>query len=208
MSFTNKTMGNVLKSFLIVGVIISGLLVVTTFFYSYAFHIYEQIIIIDQALTVLNQIVWILLIIFYLIWIFKVHADLRRLNPSYGISAGGALARLMIPFYNLYGMWNVYSTMGKYFTMYSALEALGRKLIGLVPVYYFLYWGTRAMERLIAKGVILNDTFIFVYYALDLILMVSMLLITKTVLNAFRIIEADQEKYVKKEEELPKWAIE
>ncbi|MFS0673467.1 hypothetical protein [Ornithinibacillus sp. 179-J 7C1 HS] len=208
MNFSYKTMGNVLKAFLVVEVVITGLLVITAFFYTYAYPIYENILIFDQALSSLNQIVWVLLIIFYLIWIFKVHVDLKRLNPYYRIKPGGALARIMIPLYNLYGMWNIYSTMGYYFKGYPALESLGRKLIKLLPIYYFLYIGTRFLERLIMEVVIINVNLILAYYVLDFISIISMLYVTKTIMQAFNIIEADYETYLKEEEELPKWAIE
>ena len=188
-------MGNVLKAFLIVGITLSGLSLGTTLFYVFLYDIYEMLIVFDQAISILSIIIWILLIVFYLIWIYQVHVDFRRLAPCYKIKPGGALLRIMVPFYNLYGMWNVYSTMGDYFKKHSALKHIGIKIIQLTPIYYFLYWGTTLMDRLILKGMVVNDLFLLSYYVLDFILMISFFLIIKTVLKAFEIVEGDYETY-------------
>ncbi|MEN2766972.1 hypothetical protein [Ornithinibacillus xuwenensis] len=208
MTLTNKALGKVLKAFLLVAVVLSGLLLITTTFYVYAYDVFLEMMAFDQALTVLYQIVWFISLILYFIWIFQVHADIQKITPYYDIKPGGALLRIFIPFYNLYGLWNIYSTMGNYFICYSKLEKLGKQLLRLIPVYYFLYFGSGILQRLLTKGYIVNDTVIFIYYILDFAFMISIFLMTKNILNAFKVMEDDPETYIIKEESPSAWVNE
>lgn len=48
-------------------------------------------------------------IIVYLIWLYKFHHDVRKIDTNYSIGRGGALARFLIPVYSLWGIWNIHS---------------------------------------------------------------------------------------------------
>ncbi|MFC1834515.1 hypothetical protein ACFL2Q_07250 [Thermodesulfobacteriota bacterium] len=52
-------------------------------------------------------------IIFFIIWAYKVAEDMPRFAYEFPITPGGALARILIPFYNLWGIGNLFNTIGK-----------------------------------------------------------------------------------------------
>jgi hypothetical protein len=73
------------------------------------------------------------------------------------------------------------------------LHDIGKKVALLTPIYYFLYWGTSVLDRLILKDVITNEIVVLTSYALDVCLIVSFYLLVKNVLHAFKTIEENYE---------------
>lgn len=55
-------------------------------------------------------IVMILFLVFYSLWIYRFHENIREVRPGYQISANDAMLRIWIPFYNLFGLWSIYTT--------------------------------------------------------------------------------------------------
>lgn len=198
MKLKNKTLGNVLKAFLIVGIIFNGLLVITTFFYSFKYEVFERIILFDQIFSMFSGIALLLSIIFYLIWIAIVHGDLRKLDPYYPIKPVGALLRILVPIYNIYGLWNIYSTMSNYFNQFPDLQKKGDSLYRLIPYYYLLYIVSNIFNELVSNR-LAGDTLIFISYVCDFVVMITFVLITKTILSAFHIIETDIDNYMEEE---------
>lgn len=64
----------------------------------------------------------------FLVWMYQVHSDLPEIFSSYPISPGGALARLAIPFYNIWGIWNVFITLASEFKNDQRLSSLGKPI--------------------------------------------------------------------------------
>lgn len=48
-----------------------------------------------------------------LIWLHRLHAQLKVLFKNYPISPWGAIVRYIIPFYSLWGIWNLFSTLAQ-----------------------------------------------------------------------------------------------
>ncbi len=59
----------------------------------------------------------------FLVWMYQVHSDLPEIFGSYPISPGGALARLAIPLYNIWGIWNVFITLASEFNADQQLSS-------------------------------------------------------------------------------------
>jgi hypothetical protein len=55
----------------------------------------------------------IITVILFLVWMYLLHHDLKILFGTYPLTPGQSLAQLMIPFYNLWGIRNVFSTLGE-----------------------------------------------------------------------------------------------
>jgi hypothetical protein len=51
----------------------------------------------------------------FLVWLHRVHRDLAEIVLGYPISPGGAVARVSIPLYNLWGNWQVFNTISDQF---------------------------------------------------------------------------------------------
>jgi hypothetical protein len=92
-------------------------------------------------------ILYIVTVIIYLVWIAIVHKDMNELEGSYEISPRGALARILIPIYNLWGLGNTYNTLGNYFQERYTIVQLGKRITNLVPMLYLIVFGGNALDR-------------------------------------------------------------
>lgn len=128
-------------------------------------------------LNVVASVANVIVIILFLIWIYRVHMDLNRLIVTYSRSPGMALACVMIPFFNFYGIPSNYFIMGNHFKEESIqLRKEGRWISGLaVPVILFSIIGnvlTRSLNADEANAMLMisasafNLIVIGIYYAL------------------------------------------
>lgn len=95
------------------------------------------------AIILLAGPVFIVQAIVFLLWLARVHLDLRRFYPDYLVSPGKSVACLLIPVYHLWGVWHVFSTMAatlKRDELGSGLTTeLSKWLIALVVTLVFDY---------------------------------------------------------------------
>ncbi|SDJ08984.1 hypothetical protein SAMN04490247_0668 [Salimicrobium halophilum] len=119
----------------------------------------------------------------YLFWLYDVHISLRERDESYPITPGGSVLRVLIPIYNIYGIWKVYSTMSHHFKNHLAEKNLGTKLANRIPILYVLYLvsstinfylGTWPAEESVSLGWLLS-------YIVDAALIVTYILIVNLV---------------------------
>ncbi|AYC29981.1 hypothetical protein [Paenisporosarcina cavernae] len=144
--------GNILKIFLWAAIILSLSIFVTTLIYSLWYDFYLKIELVDMFLESVFSILLLMMIIIYLVWIFNVHQDLKELIPSYPISPWGAIRRITIPFYNIYGLWAVYSTLKGYLSYDEKTKKLGIILGVYIPIYYFLHWTSNIFDSFIKRS--------------------------------------------------------
>lgn len=197
MDLTNQSIGNVLRTFLIIAMVTSGINIVTTFFYAYLYYeVYGEIASLDQVVVIADILIWYIACIIFLIWIFKVHADLRKINPEYRISPGGSLARILIPFYNIYGYWSVFSTMADYFKEQSNIKNIGNRLALMIPFFYILLLGTQLLNRRAASGMVMSDHMVMITVLLEFLLVIICFVMAQNILKALPNLEPEhtQEK--------------
>lgn len=194
MNLKSETTGNVLKIFLWASIALASIIFVTTLIYTINYDFYLQIASIDVFLGFIFGIVFIMLGFIYLIWLFKIHKDLKSMNPAYPITPWGAIARVLIPFYNLVGLWSVYSTMDRHFKKYDDTKSSGSRLMIYVPIYYVLHLGVNGLDRLLTRSYAQEmfgesyDVFLTISYALNIVLCVTYLLIVRLVTKAVGIL--------------------
>lgn len=148
MNLKSRSLGNVLYNFLWIDLGLTGLLLLNTIITS-AIGTGETFVNYDTTITLVWGLINLIYGILFLIWIFKVHRDLQEMDPTYSIKPGGAIARVLIPFYNIYGLWNLYSTMAHYFKASIPKSGIGTKLAKYLPFFYILLWGTSIMNNLV-----------------------------------------------------------
>ncbi|MBW5448945.1 hypothetical protein GE107_23170 [Cohnella sp. CFH 77786] len=104
-------------------------------------------------------VLYYIVIILFLIWIYRVHMDLNLLFPRFPRTPGGSLACIMVPFYNFYGIPSVYNMIGTHFlTETTRLRKEGRWVRGLsVPLLIFML-GTNGLNRVIRGADEPSDT--------------------------------------------------
>lgn len=173
---TSKTryLGNVLSVFLLINI---GIIVFIIANITAAMIFESGIIHMIFDLLFLCTIIYVIL---FLIWIFQVHRNLQEMDSTYPVTPGGALASVLVPFYNVYGLWHVYSTMANYFQEGSSTENVGLKLAKYIPVYYIFTLGT------VIVGIFLQDVDVvslwwIILYLANVVLTAIYILITKVV---------------------------
>lgn len=81
--------------------------VLSILLYQITIRIYELWDILESTSDWINFITGLLIIL----WLYFLHAVLKATLPNYPISPREALARFIIPIYNLWGLWNIFITL-------------------------------------------------------------------------------------------------
>jgi hypothetical protein len=111
---------------------------------------YESIEVLAGINDLIGLTLSIISIILFLVWMYRLHADLRSLFKRYPISSGQALAQLVIPIYNIWGIWNVFATLSaRLRAQGNQLADAGSTLRFWLPVLYVALFGVRFLDRLI-----------------------------------------------------------
>lgn len=69
----------------------------------------------QQILAIVSIPVFLIFLVLFLVWLYRLHVDLKVLFNDYPITPGGAIARFLIPIYSIWGIWNTISTFAKRF---------------------------------------------------------------------------------------------
>jgi hypothetical protein len=192
MELRSKKTGGVLETLLWASIVVSAITFIMTALYVWNYELYFSLEMIDTFSSLFFMFTYILTGITYIIWIFKVHKDLQQLDPNYPVSPGGAMLRIWVPFYSLfYGLWNIYSSMYRFFIEYKETKTLGLMLIKYVPFYYGLFLITSILDRIFSNEeramAFFKDTyeaFLILSYALDAVLLIIYLQMVKLVTKA------------------------
>lgn len=206
MNLKSEGITNVLQIFLWVTLVLISFTFLTTLIFTVNYDFYLQIELIDSFLNLIFAIIYIMLGVIYLIWLFIFHKDLNRIYPDYPISPWGAIARVLIPFYSIYGLWNVYSTMQRHFEKFEETKSFSSRLMNYIPIYYFLIWITFIMDRFLngsAALKFLGESFgivLTIFYVLNLVLIIIYLLLITLVTKAINILATHAKE--NKEEDL------
>lgn len=208
MELASKSIGKVLKIFLLITIGLNGVGLITNYFYGFQTVFYEKFLqTLDQFFSLFSTLIMLVLYILYLVWLFKVHKDFNKLDQEYPISPGGALARVMVPFYNIWGLWNVYSKMAGYLKQNPETDELGGKLRIYVPIYYILLAVSRGFNQYLTRGTLSGTANLeiawILSYAFDLVLTIVFVLMYNSVTSALQNINGiDREEEKEASEEI------
>lgn len=153
--------------------------------------VYQLVAALDGIVSIVGLIINIISVIVFLVWLNRLHADLRNLFKEYPISPGGAIARFIIPIYSIWGIANtLYTFANKFEAEGGDLTSLGKDVRSSVgPIYAFMF-GTNALNRFIFREATKNppDAFLPVWYLLSSVLDIGyaaiFLALTKTMRTA------------------------
>ncbi|HEY9647410.1 MAG TPA: hypothetical protein V6C88_13615 [Chroococcidiopsis sp.] len=111
----------------------------------------------DAIVASLALLINLITLVMALIWIYRLHVDLRQLYPDYPITPGGALARFMIPFYNIWGIWNTLMTIaGRFKTEDDIIQAAGNRVKANVPIFYAVSITSNILNRITLQQTLEN----------------------------------------------------
>jgi hypothetical protein len=86
--------------------------------------------------------------LFMLVWLHRFHAKLKILLGHYPISPWGAVARFAIPFYNFWGIWNLFTTLPKQLERANVGQVDARKqLRRWLPIFYGSFIASNVLRQ-------------------------------------------------------------
>ncbi|MBD2297366.1 DUF4328 domain-containing protein [Nostoc sp. FACHB-87] len=112
--------------------------------------VYQVVASLDGVVSIVALLTSIASIIIFLIWLHRIHTDLKNLFQEYPISPGGAIARFLIPIYSLWGINNTLSTFADKFKPEGGdLTSAGEQVRSLIAPLYGFMIGSRAVNRIV-----------------------------------------------------------
>ncbi len=139
--------------------------------------LYQLLAFLDGLVSIISLILGVTSVIVFLIWLHRLHADLKNLFQEYPISPRGAIARFLIPIYSLWGIANTLSTFADRFKGEGGdLTSLSEKVRSLIAPLYGLMIGSNAVGRIAFTQAAKNpdDKFLPVWFLLSCILDVGL----------------------------------
>jgi Ca2+/Na+ antiporter len=97
----------------------------------------KQLSIFDNYLSRPILVLSLCQMVLFLVWLYRLHQDLNNVFEYYPISPTAAAVRYLVPFYNIWGVWNTLSTFANHFIRDSGnLPQLAKKVRSLIPCLY------------------------------------------------------------------------
>ncbi|WP_392479160.1 DUF4328 domain-containing protein [Nostoc sp. C110] len=153
--------------------------------------LYELLASLDALLSIVTLLFSLISIIVFMIWLYRLHADLKDIFKEYPITPGGAIARFLIPIYSLWGIANTLSTFADRFKGEGEdLTRLSEQVRSLIGPLYGCMIGSNLVNRLAFTEAVKNpeDKFLPFWFLfsciLDLGLTAILLQLAKTMQTA------------------------
>lgn len=183
----SKQVGNILVLFLKIGLVLTILSFIGSLLLAYASDWYNAYVSgVDDFISIFNVVLWILTGILFFVWLYKVHKDVREMEPIHPVTPGWSVASFMIPLYNLYGIWNVFWKLSTFF-INSGKDAGegGHRLRRYMPWYYVIFFGNNVLQRFVLKfPELVTDTLILFSVTVDLLLNLICLWMAQSIIRS------------------------
>ena len=151
-SLKSASVGKLLLRLLWVRLGFAGVAVLFSLLDVIAKPIYQLVAGIDGLISIVALIINIISVILFLIWLHRLHADLKNLFQEYPITPGGAVARFLIPVYNIWGMANVLSTFADKFRPEGGdLTSFSEEVRASIGLLYGFTIVSQALTRFLLK---------------------------------------------------------
>lgn len=121
------------------------------------YYIYFELI--DGFVALISLPIVLIVAIIFLIWIYRLHFDLSNVFLDYPISPRGSLARLIIPIYNIWGIWDTFATIADHFkknTEPTIIDA-GISLRSWLPFLYIAVFVSRIVSKITLSAATCGD---------------------------------------------------
>ena len=141
----------------------------------------------NGVLVIVTLLVFLGLLVTFGIWGYVLHGDLKLLFGKYPITPGSAVAQLLVPFYNLWGIWNVFSTLADHLKSKGGdLAEFGSDLRFWLPLLYVITVLARLMDRIVTiqsshSEDVASPKLLLVSTGIDMILPFIWLMMTRTI---------------------------
>lgn len=114
----------------------------------------DRVYTVDGFVGMTSAWLYYIVIFVYLVWVYRVHMDLNALFPRYPRSPGAAIACMIVPLYNLYGIPSTYSLIAGSFSNDSvSARTQGRRIRLLVVPLFVGVLASRALNSAIRRNI-------------------------------------------------------
>jgi len=114
----------------------------------------DRVYTVDGFVGMTSAWLYYIVIFVYLVWVYRVHMDLNALFPRYPRSSGAAIACMIVPLYNLYGIPSTYSLIAGSFSNDSvSARTQGRRLRLLVVPLFVGVLASRALNSAVRRNI-------------------------------------------------------
>ncbi|WP_256760580.1 hypothetical protein [Cohnella sp. WQ 127256] len=159
MKLYSEILSNVLKILLWAMVGLSAVSLVTTIIYAIDIDFYlDYAYSYDGFIDVSSSVLYYIIIVVFLIWIFRVHMDLKELFPFFTRSPGMSLACMMIPGFNIYGIPSTYLRIGDQLQTVTATNKHGKYISTLAVPLIIIFYVNNIFTRVLLKDSYPSDT--------------------------------------------------
>ncbi|NJR15158.1 MAG: hypothetical protein HC785_05260 [Calothrix sp. CSU_2_0] len=110
--------------------------------------LYQIVAPIDELLSLVSIFIALGSVIIFCVWLYRIHLDFKNLFGDYAITPGGSIARFLIPFYNIWGIANIFNTFADKFEPEGGdLNKFGKDVRSLIAPFYGCLFGSNAINR-------------------------------------------------------------
>ena len=115
------------------------------------YYVYFELI--DVLLSLLGLLIYLISAILFFIWMYRLHFDLSNVFSDYPITPRGALARLIIPIYCIWGIWNTFATIADHFKneVEPTIAHAGERLSSWLPFLYIAIFLSSIMFKILLR---------------------------------------------------------
>jgi len=150
----SEVLSNTLTILLIILVSLNVLSVLSTVIYMIDEDAYfDYFSNLDGIVGLFALIMGVIVVIIFLVWIFRVHMDMWSLFPFFSRSPGMALACVMIPIFNFYGIPSVYYRIGKELGSQPRSSKQGTAIQALIAPLVIVYFFSVVTNNYVRKEV-------------------------------------------------------
>ena len=162
----SKGVGQKLITILWIGLALSGLsLILSLLEVSVPSIYYDNFELIDGLVALISLPIGLIVAILFLTWIYRIHFDLSNVFLDYPISPFGSLARLIIPIYNIWGIWDTFATIADHFkkntepifSKYTTIIDAGISLRSWLPFLYIAMFVSRIVSKITLRAATCGD---------------------------------------------------
>jgi hypothetical protein len=155
------------------------------FFYDRIYPVYGFV---ETMYVVLYYVVCIV----FLIWIYRVHMDLNRMFLQFPRTPGKALACLMIPVYNLYGIPSTFRRIGdSYRSGITGFRSQGQWIYHLALPLLILIYVSNTLNRAIARVDVISDSLMLSTSIVEVVLYTIFLTLTILIAKGLTLARAE-----------------
>ncbi|MCD9022531.1 hypothetical protein [Cohnella silvisoli] len=182
MKLKSELMSNVLSLLLWALVVLSALELLSTIIYAIDIDFFiEHAYSLNGFVNLSSVVLYYIILVIYLIWIYRIHMDLIAVFPNYPRSPGSSLACMMVPFYNFYGIPSTYNWIGTHYSREAiGVEKQGRIIRWLAAPLIIFFFITNVLSKYISRiddpsttVLLVHSAFEFTLYCIFLTLCIN-----------------------------------